>query len=414
MTFSFLGILNSTAYAVLSFILFCFTLLTPGDFIYQCYRTHRLTNIFIVAGAYIITVLLALLVYASRIYTNRTILSGIPKAWIPIEKGDVGKRVRRLVADGLARSALVAYQARPRNVDDDTHRELPHEKDLCIDADRPPWGPISHAGWSAPSSIDLPDLQYEPVIQELPHLIEAKAVSLAPPNPLFSSSSRLRDPYASHGSNEQPAIPDPRVVEILQRPATMGLREYIGHLTALNLINPPELGTNFLAIYERARFSSQPLYEDEFRTLMGIFAEILRGMRAVDSNVLFEIWGDDSQADSESFIGPSDEEGETDTVDTEGTGDPLDRGSSNYSSTWGSSLRSVRTAPMVQTNSSPSLSRAPERHASGVRASTSLNSLRPVQSTLSQSSSGSVIRLAETRGPTDLPYTLDVPGRRVR
>ncbi|KAL1965069.1 hypothetical protein VTN77DRAFT_6129 [Rasamsonia byssochlamydoides] len=412
MTINLLRILSSTIYAVLNIILFCLTLLTPGDFIYQCYKNHRPTNIFIVTGAYIITVALALFFYASRIYTNRTVLSGIPKAWIPVETGDVGKSVRRLVVEGLARSAIIAYQARPRDLSDEAN-EPRHDKTLSVDRDRPPWGVISHAGWSSPGSPDLPDLQYQSVILELPHLIEAKAVSLAPPDPLYSASNRLLDPFAPRPpSAEQQSIPDPRVVEILQRPATMGLREYIGHLTALNLINPPELGQDFLAIYERARFSSHPLHEDEFRTLMGIFAEILRGMKAVDPQLLQEIRGDSSHTDSESFIGPSDEEGETDTVDTtEEVGEPLARGRSNNSSTW----ESIRTAPMVQNNSTPSLSRTTERRALGVRQTPSMNSLQRVRSNLSRSSSGgSVIRLAEARSPLDLPYTIDLPGKRNR
>ncbi|KAL1985901.1 hypothetical protein VTN96DRAFT_7279 [Rasamsonia emersonii] len=411
MTINLLRILSSTIHAVLCVVLLCLTLLTPGDFIYQCYKNHRLTNIFIVTGAYIITVALALFFYASRIYTNRTALGGIPKAWIPVEKGDVDKTVRRLVVEGLARSAIIAYQARPRDLSDEAHEPV-HDKTLSVNRDRPPWGVISHPGWSSPASPDLPDLQYQSVIRELPHLIEAKAVSLAPPDPVFSQSNGLLDPFGPHSPEEQQSIPDPRVVEILQRPATMGLREYIGHLTALNLINPPELGTDFLAIYERARFSAHPLHEDEFRTLMGIFAGILRGMKAVDPQLLQEIRGDSSRADSESFIGPSDEEGETDTVDTEGVGEPLARGRSNNS--WGSSLRSVRTAPMVQSNSSPSLSRTTERRALGVRQSPSMNSLQRVRSTNSRSSSGSVIRLAEARNPLDLPYTIDLPGKRKR
>jgi hypothetical protein len=411
-TINLLRILSSTIYVLFAIFLFCLTLLTPGDFIYQCYKNHRLTNIFIVTGAYIITVLLALLVYASRIYTNRTVLSGIPKAWIPVEKGDVGKSVRRLVVEGLARSAIIAYQARPRDVTEETNERL-HDRTLSVDRDHPPWGAISHAGWSSPASLDLPDLQYQSVIQELPHLIEAKAVSLAPPDPVFSGSNRV-DPFTARIPAEQQPIPDARVVEILQRPATMGLREYIGHLTSLNLINPPELGIDFLTIYERARFSSQPLHEDDFRTLMGIFAEMLRGMKAVDPQLLHEIRGDSPHSDSESFIGPSDEEGETDTVDTEEGGEPLYWGRSNSSSAWGSSLRSVRTAPMVQGNSSPALSRTTERLAPGVRQSPSMNSLQRVRSNVSTGSSGSVIRLAETRSPLDLPYTIDLPRRRNR
>jgi hypothetical protein len=390
-------VLNSTAYTFLSFVLFCLILVTPADVIYQCYKTRKLTNIFIVTGGYIITFLLAVLIYASRLYTNRTALAAIPKAWIPVEKGDVGKDVRRLVAEGLARSAIIAYQARPRDL---SHRQAEpiHDMALSINRGQPPWGNVSHPGWSSPSSPDLTNLQYQSVIQELPHLIEAKAVSLAPPDPLTPLPT----------TDERPT-PDPRVVEILQRPAVMGLREYISHLSSLNLIDPPELGLEFLALYERARFSSHELYEDEFRMLMAVFAEILRNMKGIDLARLGDGRADSFFRDSESFIGPSDEEGETDTADFDEADEPF---SQHDSSAWGSSIHSAHTAPMVQGDSSPALSRSTGRWRGAVRHTWSTASLRPTQSNISRSSSGSIIRLAEPRSSSDLPYTIELRGRR--
>ncbi|OKL59848.1 hypothetical protein UA08_04700 [Talaromyces atroroseus] len=386
MIFNVLHILSSTVYSLLTIVLFALTLLTPGDFIYQCYVNHRLVNIFIVSGVYIITVLLGLLIYASRIYTNRTALSGIPKAWIPVAKGEVDRSVQRIVEDGLSRSSIIAFQARPRDVFDETNEPV-HDAELSITAERPPWGTVSHAGWSAPSSLDLPGLQYGPVIEELPHLIEAKAVSLVPSGPIHPSPSRRS--FLDHLEMEEQSVPDPRLVELLQRPATVGLRDYIGHLTALNLISPPELGLDFLALYERARFSSHPLFEDEFRTLMGIFAEVLRSMKELDYQLVQEICGeeddDESRVDSESFIGPSDEEGETDTLGSEESRVPLHRERSmDSSSVWSSSFRSVHTAPMVQSSSS---SRGLSRNASGgLQNPWSNNSLQRARSIASQSS----------------------------
>jgi hypothetical protein len=403
MIFNALSILNSTVYSILTIILLALTLLTPGDLIYQCRVNNRLTNIFIVTGVYILTVLLGLLIYASRIYTNRTALSGIPKAWIPVSKGEVDKKVQRVVEEGLNRSAIIAFQARPRNVSDERSEPI-HDVELSVAVDRPPWGSVSHAGWSAPSSIDLPGLRYESVIEELPHLIEAKAVSLVPAKPSLSSRGFL-DPSI----NEEQNAPDPRLVELLQRPSTMGLREYIAHLTAFGLIDPPELGPEFLVIYERARFSSRPLFEDEFRALMGIFAEILRGMKELNHEYLQEIGGFESRVDSESFIGPSDEEGETDTLNSEGSIVPLQRERSPDSSTWSSSFYSVYTAPMVPESASPTLAQPTERYASGGLQSPWSRSLSRTRSIASQSSgSGSVIRLTRTRSPTDLPYEIDL------
>jgi hypothetical protein len=393
---------NSTAFFFFAVILLCLILLTPVDAIYQCYETSRLTNIFFITGAYVITFLLAVLIYATRIYTNRSSLTGIPKAWIPVEKEDVNKSVRRLVMEGLARSAVISYQARPRDTSDEAD-SFQNYKDLLVDPVHPPWGHVEHPGWSSPASPDLPDLPYRIVIQELPNLIEAKAVSLAPADMLASASL---DPF-----------PDTRVVEILQRPASMGLRQYVKHLTTLGAINPPKLGPEFLALYERARFSSHELQESEFRELMHLFAEILRGMTSLATPVLDEIRDSASyrRADSESVIGPSDDEGETDTVDHYGYDDPFTPIRSNslrpsYASTW-ESRSGFETAPATQ---SPASARSPGNgyFPRGSLRTPSTRSLRRVQSVQSGSSGGSVIRLTQTRSPTDLPYAFNYAGRR--
>ncbi|KAL4990636.1 hypothetical protein BDW68DRAFT_154122 [Aspergillus falconensis] len=383
-------LLNYTVFTFLSIILLCLILLTPADAIYQCYVTHRLTNIFIITGGYIVTFLLAVLIYATRIYTNRSVLGGIPKAWIPVEKQDVGKSVRRLVVEGLGRSALIARGARPRNLGRDSSANRPRDGDgngqaladtgtgavagegeeregllrgfdYDVDPENPPWGVIEHPGWSAPESSLLasapdqgtshgdtqtptPGLCYRTVIRELPHLIEAKAVSLAPPDPIFTvhtpNQSRAGEGEGEGEGDEAPRLPDTRIVAILRRPGTMSLRSYINHLISLSILRPPETGLEFLALYERARFSGKELYEDEFRELVGVFADVLRGMRfdqehhrlLLDKDEYNE-YGDLGGSvrntatyahslfgsKSESVIGPSDEEGETTETDTLGS-----------------------------------------------------------------------------------------------
>ncbi|PYH93019.1 hypothetical protein BO71DRAFT_382436 [Aspergillus ellipticus CBS 707.79] len=407
-------VLHLTVFTCLSFLLFLLIILTPADAIYQCYITSRLTNIFIITGGYVVTFLLAVLIYSTRIYTNRSVLSGIPKAWIPVEKEDVGKSVRRLVKEGLAHSAIIAYQARPRDIAADGDNFSDYES-LLVDHENPPWGEVEHPGWSSPSCPDLPDLPYRTVIQELPHLIEAKAVSLAPPDPIFTATHRaLRAPFP----DVEESVPDTRVVGALRRPISMGLREYLQHLTELSVVNPPEIGAEFVALYERARFSSRELHEEEFRTLMHVFAELLRGMKVLDPRVLDEVRGGSSRADSESLIGPSDEEGETDTVDSFDGSEGMSRGRSNSlqpsnASTWeGRSAKQGRWSPVWSRRHEPQRTLAPPR-------TPSMRSLRRVQSNASGSSGGSVIRLVETRSrsfftptpsatPQDSPKPSDV------
>ena len=407
---------NSAVFFFFALILFCLILLTPADAIYQCYETSRLTNIFFITGAYVITFLLAVLIYSTRIYTNRSTLSGIPKAWIPIEKEDVNKSVRRLVMEGLARSAVISYQARPRDTSEETDSFHNYEE-LLIDPKNPPWGCIEHPGWSSPASPDLPDLPYRTVIQELPNLIEAKAVSLAPPEALSSVASHAFDHKGEVGMH---SLPDMRVVEALQRPVSMGLRQYVQHLISLGVIASPDLGADFLALYERARFSSHQLHEAEFRDLMHLFAEILRGMTFLARPVLDEIRDSASygRANSESIIGPSDEEGETDTVDHfdyNGTSISMRSHSPRPSnaSTW-ETQSWYDTAPVAQSPVSGMSTTNGAFIACSPR-TPSMRSLRRVQSGQSGqsvSSGGSVIRLSQPRHRGELPYTIHHAGRR--
>lgn len=421
MSFPLFRIFYSVVFSILSFLLFLLILLTPADAIYQCYKNDQLVSIFVITGAYVITFILAGLIYASRIYTNRSTLSGIPKAWIPVEKADVGKSVRRLVVEGLARSSIIAYQARPR---DTTGEESGPEREgedaldqgLTIsNRDHPPWGDISHPGWSPPSSSDLPDLEYEPVIEELPNLIEAKAVFLAPVDPSLTPPPRTHERHDHHfpSHNEHQPLPDARVVDVLKRPTTMCFRDYISHLSSLGLINPPQLGGQFLSIYEHARFSSRPLTENEFRSLMGIFAEILRGMTGLDPDLVADIQDSDLHRGDRSFTTGSFEDGDVSTMDSrDNDPDARSQNSSSHpsgASTTGSVQRSTRTLPMSHQTAEPAW--AGDHRGMGPR-TPSMNSLRRVQTNMSRGSGTSVIRLAEARSPLDLPYTIDVPGRR--
>lgn len=153
-------------------------------------------------------------------------------------------------------------------------------------------GTITHPGWSPPSSPDLPDVHYLSVILELPHLIEAKALSLQPPPP--SPTQPLgRQPYQT-------------------------LRAYLTHLTTLGYVRSAAAGL-FLDGYERARFRTrgEGIEEGEFRDLMRVFAGLLRGMGDDESVLAPSIhaeeddrgWGDGDGAADEESAGGMDEEG---------------------------------------------------------------------------------------------------------
>lgn len=272
-------VVYSTSYTALFLLLIAHIVLTPADAIYQSYKAGRLFDIFQVAGAYVLTALVCALLYASRLYTNRSVLKDIPKNFMPIEKEDLpGKRVRRLIVDSLARSVVIAYQARPRpkspeieslSIDDRISALIRADEERYHDGE-PTWGTVSHPGWSSPSSPDLPGLQYETVIKELTDLIEAKAVSLAPVDP------------HSIPDVDSTLMPDESIIEILQRPVEMGMRQYFGQLKAMGVVQDSLLSRQFLALYEQARFGPQPLTEQEFRALMSMFAEVLRTMASLN------------------------------------------------------------------------------------------------------------------------------------
>lgn len=324
MRIPFFRIWYSSTYTIFFVILLFLLTATPADIVYQSirFRNPQLYNVFIVAGVHLLTVVLAIFIYASRIYTNRTVLAGIPKSYIPVEPGEVGKNVRRMIAKQLERSALIVWDARPRDLgaevqSDDKNRttssqpptaqqqQQPAQRNhpstiknytrpldpatvIPISASAPPWGPIAHPGWSSPSSPDWPDVHFWTILPELPHLIEARAVALAPPDPAFAFGD-LGIGIAGLGGQEAAApavpVPDARVVAELQRPPTMGLREYLGRLAGLGLVDEV-LGGRFLELYEYARFSTQPLTESEFGELLRLHSGILNGMTELDPAVI--------------------------------------------------------------------------------------------------------------------------------
>jgi hypothetical protein len=269
-----------------------------------------------IGGTYVLTALVAIFIYSSRLYTNRSVLAGVGKAYIPVEEGEVGRNVRKMIASQLERSAVIAWEARPRDAMGEVMRAekegwLSGEEEaeggfdreqwtvgtaIVIDPVKPPWGVVAHAGWTAPTHArgeTLGNLQFATVIAELPHLIEARAVSLAP-----------ADPNAEAGffNEEEDVVADVIVVETLRRQKTMGLREYLTQLSYLGLINPPSAGQDFLTMYEKARFCGRPSSEAEFNRLMAVFAQLLEGMTELHPDIITEIRAQASSDDSSSTL----------------------------------------------------------------------------------------------------------------
>lgn len=289
----------STTYTVVLLCIILALATSPGDLMYQAIKYGQIPQGFAVGGVTVLTAILVILVYSTRIYTNRAVLAAIPKSYLPIEYGEVGRNVRKLIVKEWHRSALVAWDTRPRDTSNEifddprlSTAEDIYEKGrkkssrldataIAITPEQPPWGNIQHAGWSSMSSADLPGLQYWSVILELANLLEAKAVSLAPPDPAFELTPEQQ-------AAGMPSIPDERVVELLRRPAGTGLREYLARLASFRLINPPSLAADFLNHYESARYSTASLTEAQFRKLMDVFGELIAGMTELDPALIVE------------------------------------------------------------------------------------------------------------------------------
>ena len=353
---------------------------------------------------------------------------------------------RKMIDAGLRRSAAIAWASRPHAIpqpsnvvnnldmgDNDVtipgskpgedskgkqkkhtflrrHRSNTDKDDyvVAIPPHEPVWGEIAHNGWSSPTSPDLPHLQFTTVILEVPHLIEARAVSMAQPD---------------SNSTTNPPIPEHQAVDILQRPAAMGLRDYIAHLTSIGVIATPT--TDFLAVYEYARFAPRPLTEPEFRSLMALFADLLRNVQPLNPAILESLDLGQPESDIDD--------------DASSTSTPRTRSiaSVHTSSSRSGSEGTIHTAPSrrVGTDSSPQkrseFSTAPaiprsRKSRNGqarpmVPRSASMNSFaqsrRPYNAStgssslsLHSSSHGSVIRLSDTNESGQLPYTITIPG----
>jgi hypothetical protein len=422
----------SSTYTVLFFVLLLFLAVTPAETIFQSIRTRELQKLFVIGGVYFLTFLIVLLVYSTRLYTNRSVLQAIPKPYIPIEDGEIGKLVRRMVVKALRRSAIIAWDSRPRDVrgelgghneDEDGRtnsgeRKHPHKRKshgcpatvISVSARSPPWGHVSHPGWGSPTLADLPgNLQYWKVVTELPNLIEAKAVSLAPPDPAVVDQLHVQN---------TPMLPDAQIVALLQRPRSIGIRAYLGQLASYGLINPPELAGEFLAQYEYARFSTNSLTETEFRDLMAIFAEVLNSMTELDPALIEEVRASGEESVTRS-ISSSQSTSSSSTTSALPFRTPRMQSRSDYFDTGyipsrgNESPQTVRTAPSMMRNLSSSnytMPRTPSERSLGsgsvhVRPQQrSPSTILPNSSSSSIRSSPSIVQLRDSPRQGELPY----------
>lgn len=436
-----LRILYRSIYFFLYVVLCGLLLITPGDAIQRSVVNKQWYNIWIIASAYVATTFIVGFVYIVRLYVNRTVLASIPKSWVPIDKGDVKEAIYKMIAAGMSRSSAIAYAARPRvetaeeamrygmpdDDDDDqdevrTRERLKMWNEQALDRDtpvpmpphRPVWGVIEHCGWASPNSPDLPNLQYGSVISEIPNLIEAQALRLAPPDPT---------------SHTDPPMLDPEAAELLQRLPHMSLRDYFGHLASLGVAAMDEMLADFLEKYEAARFSTKPISNARFRELMHLFAQVLRSIQPLDPAILDHLYDDDEDEDGDDERGGLNirvaaTESDIDNDAPAETGPSTPRSMSRPSTA--STQRSVRRRTRRRTNTyltapntPPGSRRNMDMMASRNASSPGFTQMRRVYTSSQHSSalslrskssdgSGSVIRLADHGDSSELPYILSL------
>lgn len=288
----FSRIVYRSAYALCYIFLVGLLLITPGDTIQRSIQNGQTYNILIITICYIATILIVAFVYALRLYINKTALAAIPKAWVPIDKSDVKDAVYRMISGGLNRSAAIAYLSRPRDLARSNESFRPiggylqpqrlgmktvesvgHDIGIKLPSQHALWGDIEQNGWASPNAEDLPNLQYSTVLSELPNLVEAKALTLAPADPLSTSD---------------PPMIDADAAELLQRQPNLSLRQYLNHLVDAGIMDMDATTTEFLDVYEHARFSTTLIPNATFRHMMNLFADVLRNMTGPDPDTFAE------------------------------------------------------------------------------------------------------------------------------
>jgi len=112
----FFQIWYSSVFLTTAFIAWVATLVSPTDLIWTCIRIKNIPNGIAVGAIYVGTLIIGFFIWASRIYTNRAALKEIPRAYIPVDKGEVPRKVHKMIKRQWARSSIVAWDSRPRDL----------------------------------------------------------------------------------------------------------------------------------------------------------------------------------------------------------------------------------------------------------------------------------------------------------
>ncbi|CEP18487.1 hypothetical protein [Parasitella parasitica] len=152
--------------------------------------------------------------------TVRGSLQDIPKLYIPIKKEDLPKKVFQKIRHGFEQAKETRRLAEPRPED------------------------VQVVGWAKPGTPLFAGLDFKKAVARTPAIVEKVAISISPN---------------------------------YFRPLYVPVRQYIEILIQQGIIDK-QLGSFYLRGYEFARFSQEPLNQDQYMEIMKHLAAILQNM----------------------------------------------------------------------------------------------------------------------------------------
>ncbi|CAO3661699.1 unnamed protein product [Rhizopus microsporus] len=195
-------------------------------------------NLAVVGGSYVLLALISVVCSCSRMISVRRSMQNIPKLHIPIKEQNLPKKVYSQIWHEFRQTRAIRDQAKPRPED------------------------IQAVGWAKPGTPLFEGLDFKQAIARTPAIVENVACNIDPS---------------------------------YKRPMYCPVRQYIEFLIQEGLIDR-ELGTVYVQGYEIARFSRDPLSQEQY-------IDIMKHLAAILQNMGYNIKNSDGQVDeTESMI----------------------------------------------------------------------------------------------------------------
>ncbi|KAG1314081.1 hypothetical protein G6F61_001307 [Rhizopus arrhizus] len=177
-------------------------------------------NLVVVGGSYVLLALASLIFSCSRMLSIRRSMQNIPKIHIPIKKNDVCEKVYLKIKHEFEQVKSIKQNTIPRHED------------------------IQAVGWAKPGTPLFEGLDFKQAIARTPAIVESVAINIDPS---------------------------------YKRPLYCPVRQYIEFLIREGLVDK-QLGTTYVEGYEIARFSRDPLSQQQYIDIMKHLAAILQNM----------------------------------------------------------------------------------------------------------------------------------------